>query len=172
MQPTLAGKWFLSQTRHGLLVHARLGAGQSNSGKLVAGIRARAREIAGRDGLDYIITDGPPGTGCPVISCLSGASLALLVTEPTLSGINDLARILDVCRHFSVPAVVCINKFDLNAENCLAIEEQCRIQAVPIVARIPYSDAFLRAIARGGTVLDNGGGDVGEQLQRMWRRIA
>jgi len=93
--------------------------------KVGALVRQNAKLIAERENLDYIITDGPPGIGCPVISSLSGASLALLVTEPTLSGIHDLERVIGVCRHFGVPVLVCVNKYDLNEENTYRIESYC-----------------------------------------------
>jgi len=101
MKDSMSGHSFISETKYGYLCHARLGIAQENSGKLVALVRQNAKLIAERENLDYIITDGPPGIGCPVISSLSGASLALLVTEPTLSGIHDLERVIGVCRHFS-----------------------------------------------------------------------
>ena len=112
MKENLAGHWFISDTRYGPLVHAQLGVAQENSGKLVATVRQQERQMAEKEVADYIISDGPPGIGCPVISSLTGANLALLVTEPTLSGIHDLERVLGVCRHFGVPALVCINKYD------------------------------------------------------------
>jgi MinD superfamily P-loop ATPase len=122
MKESLSGRWFISETKYGPLVHARLGIAQENSGKLVALVRQHAKQIAERDGLDYIISDGPPGIGCPVISSLSGANLALLVTEPTLSGIHDLERVLSVCHHFGIPALVCVNKYNLNEDNTHQIE--------------------------------------------------
>ena len=123
MKENMAGHWFISDTRYGSLVHARLGIAQENSGKLVALVRQQARQMAEKKGADYIISDGPPGIGCPVISSLSGANLALLVTEPTLSGIHDLERVLGVCHHFGVPALVCINKYDINEDNTHQIEK-------------------------------------------------
>ncbi len=130
MKENLSGHWFISDTRYGPMVHARLGIAQQNSGKLVALIREQAKRIAGEEGLDYIISDGPPGIGCPVISSLSGASLALLVTKPTLSGIHDLERVVGVCRHFGVPALVCINKYDIHEENARKIEDFCLNQGL------------------------------------------
>lgn len=103
MRENLSGHWFISETKYGPLVHARLGIAQENSGKLVALVRQQAKQIAEKQGFNYIISDGPPGIGCPVISSLSGANLALLVTEPTLSGIHDLERVIGVCHHFGVP---------------------------------------------------------------------
>ena len=135
MKESLSGRWFISDTKYGPLVHARLGIAQENSGKLVALVRQHAKQIAERDGLDYIISDGPPGIGCPVISSLSGANLALLVTEPTLSGIHDLERVLGVCRHFDIPALVCVNKYDLNTDNTRQIEDYCLNLGVEVAAR-------------------------------------
>ena len=135
MKENLSGEWFISNTKYGTLIHARLGIAQENSGKLVALVRQQARQVAEKQDADLIISDGPPGIGCPVISSLSGAGLALLVTEPTLSGIHDLERVLGVCRHFDVPALVCINKYDINQENTRQIESYCLSQGVEVAAR-------------------------------------
>ncbi|MFC1957801.1 ATP-binding protein, partial [Chloroflexota bacterium] len=117
MKENLSGHWFVSDTRYGPLIHARLGIAQENSGKLVAQVRQQARQLAEKDGFDCIISDGPPGIGCPVISSLSGVDLALLVTEPTLSGMHDLERVLGVCHHFGIQPLICINKYDINEDN-------------------------------------------------------
>jgi len=146
MKDSLSGHWFISDTKYGHLVHARLGIAQENSGKLVALVRQQAKQIAERDVLDYIISDGPPGIGCPVISSLSGANLALLVTEPTLSGIHDLERVLGVCHHFGIPAMVCINKYDLNEDNTRQIENYCLNQGVEVAARIPFDNIVTEAL--------------------------
>ena len=116
------GQWFISDTRCGPMVHARLGIAEENSGKLVTLVRQQAGQLAEAKGIDLIITDGPPGVGCPVIASVGGASSALIVTEPTVSGIHDMARAIELCRHFKVPVMVCINKFDLNLENTTTIE--------------------------------------------------
>lgn len=171
MEESLSGHWFISDTRYGTLVNARLGIAQENSGKLVALVRKQAREIAERGNLDYIISDGPPGIGCPVISSLSGASLALLVTEPTLSGIHDLKRVLQVCRHFSVPALVCINKYDLNEDNTRRIEEYCQSQQVEIAAKIPFDNVVTEAIVRGQPVVECSDGQVTDEIKRLWQHI-
>jgi len=127
MNECKSGDWYISDSKYGPLVHARLRIAQENSGKLVALVRKQAKELAEKNSLDYVICDGPPGIGCPVISSLSGASLALIVTEPTLSGIHDMERVLGVCKHFDVPALVCINKYDINEENTVAIQNYCRL---------------------------------------------
>jgi MinD superfamily P-loop ATPase len=171
MQEKIAGQCFISDTACGTLVHARLGIAQENSGKLVALVRQKARVLAEKQGAEYIICDGPPGIGCPVISSLSGASLALIVTEPTLSGIYDLERVLAVCRHFDVLAVVCINKCDINEDNRHFIENHCRAQGVEIIARISYDNVFTEAMVHGVPVVKYTDSKVSRQINLLWRRI-
>jgi MinD superfamily P-loop ATPase len=172
MKENLSGKWFISETRYGPLVHARLGIAQENSGKLVALVRQQARQIAEDKGKDLIISDGPPGIGCPVISSLSGASLALLVTEPTLSGMHDLERVLGVCRHFGVSALVCINKYDLNEENSQQIESYCLGQGVDIAGTIPFDNIVTESIVQGVPVVEYASGRVSRELERMWHSLS
>ena len=172
MKENLAGQWFISDTRYGDLVHARLGIAQENSGKLVALVRQKARELAEKQNADYIISDGPPGIGCPVISSLSGANLALLVTEPTLSGQHDLERVIGVCRHFGVPAMVCINKYDINEENTQFIESYCRSQGIEIVARIPFDNVVTEAMIHGVPVVEFSKNGVSRKIAAMWEKIA
>jgi MinD superfamily P-loop ATPase len=171
MKESLAGQWFISGTGYGDLVHARLGIAQENSGKLVALVRRQARELAEKQKAEYIISDGPPGIGCPVISSLTGASLALLVTEPTLSGIHDLERVFDVCRHFQVPALVCINKYNINVDNTQRIEEYCRARGADVVARIPYDNVFTEAMSHGLPVVDYSNGDVSHLIKSLWEDV-
>lgn len=172
MKENLAGHWFISDTSYGPLIHARLGIAQENSGKLVATVRKQAREIAEKQKMDYIISDGPPGIGCPVISSLSGASLALLVTEPTLSGIHDLERVLDVCHYFSVPALVCINKYDINEVNSRQIETYCHTEGADVVAKIPFDNVFTEAMVHGMPVVKYSDGVVSQQIKRLWQNVA
>ncbi len=171
MQENVAGQCFVSDTAYGTLVHARLGIAQENSGKLVASVRQKARVLAENQGAAYIICDGPPGIGCPVISSLSGARLALLVTEPTLSGIHDLERVLDVCRHFNVPAAVCINKYNINEANRRQIEEYCRAQGIDIAARIPFDKVVTDAMIKGLPVVKYSQGSVSHQIKLLWQNI-
>ena len=172
MKDCMAGHWFISNSNYGPLVHARLGIAQDNSGKLVALVRKQAREIAGKEGFDYIISDGPPGIGCPVISSLSGADMALLVTEPTLSGIHDLERVLGVCQHFGIPARVCINKYDLNMDNTRQIENYCLNQGVQVAARIPLDNIVTEAMVRGLPVVEYSQGKVSQQIESLWQTLS
>ena len=172
MKENMAGHWFISDTRYGSLVHARLGIAQENSGKLVALVRQQARQMAEKSGVNYIISDGPPGIGCPVISSLSGANLALLVTEPTLSGIHDLERVLGVCYHFSVPALVCINKYDINEDNTRQIEKFCLGQGVEVAARIPFDNTVTQAIVAGLPVVEYSRNGVSRQIEALWELVS
>ena len=171
MKECLSGHWFISQTRYGPLIHARLGITEENSGKLVALVRQNSRLVAENNGLAYIITDGPPGIGCPVISSLSGANLALIVTEPTLSGIHDLERVLGVCSHFGIPALVCINKYDINEENTYQIEQFCLGQGVEVVSKIPLDNAVTEALVQGLPVVEYSRNRVSQEIEALWQRI-
>ena len=172
MKENMSGYWFISDTRYGPLVHARLGIAQENSGKLVAAVRQQAKKIAEERNLDYTISDGPPGIGCPVISSLSGVSLALLVTEPTLSGIHDLERVLGVCQHFGVPALVCINKYDLNEENTWQIESNCLSQGVEIAGKISFDNIVTQSIVKGIPVVEYSDGRVTREIEKMWGTLS
>jgi MinD superfamily P-loop ATPase len=169
MRDSMSGHSFISETKYGYLCHARLGIAQENSGKLVALVRQNAKLITERENLNYIITDGPPGIGCPVISSLSGASLALLVTEPTLSGIHDLDRVIGVCQHFGVSALVCINKYDINQENTKEIERYCINQGVGVVSKIPYDNVFTEALIKGLPVVEYGDFKISREIERLWQ---
>jgi len=171
MNECKAGEWFISDSKYGLLVHARLGIAQENSGKLVALVRQQAKELAEKNGLDYIISDGPPGIGCPVISSLSGVSLALIVTEPTLSGIHDMERVLGVCQHFGVPAMVCINKYDINEENTQAIQGYCREKGVEVAAKVPFDNAVTEAMVKGISVVEYTDSKVAREIKSLWQYI-
>ena len=172
MRENLSGHWFISDTKYGPLVHARLGITQENSGKLVALVRQQAKLSAEKQGLDYIISDGPSGIGCPVISSLSGADLALLVTEPTLSGIYDLERVLGVCHHFGIPTLVCINKYDLNEDNTRQIKSYCLGQGIDIASKIPFDDVVTEALVHGLPVVEYSQRGVVHQIETLWQTVS
>ncbi|MBE9512577.1 MAG: ATP-binding protein [Chloroflexi bacterium] len=172
MSESLSGHWFVSQTRYGPLVHARLGIAQENSGKLVALVRQEAKQIAEVQGLSYIISDGPPGIGCPVISSISGVDLVLIVTEPTLSGMHDLERVIGVCHHFAVPVIVGINKYDINEDNSHQIEHYCHSQKIEIAARIPFDNVVTEALVQGLPVVEYSQNTVAHEIARLWRAVA
>ncbi len=171
MNDNLSGHWFVSQTPYGSLVHARLGIAEENSGKLVTTIRNKGEELAEAGNKDYLIIDGPPGIGCPVIAALSGVDAALVVTEPTVSGIHDLERIVAVCNHFGVRVSVCINRYDLGEEQSKIIEEYCLREDVPLAGRIPFDRAFVRAMIKGVPVVDYENGILSEAIKKVWSSL-
>lgn len=167
----LCGEWMVSDTRCGPMVHARLGVAAENSGKLVATVRQEARRIANEEARTLILVDGPPGIGCPVIASLGGASLALMVTEPTVSGAHDLERVLSLARHFKVPAAVCVNKWDLNPAMAEMIEARAREHAAHVAGRIPYDPSVTTAQMKGVTVVEHGVGPAAQDVKGLWETV-
>ena len=166
------GRWYLSQSRFGPVVHAQLFAGAENSGRLVTLLRQQARELAQRQGRELILCDGTPGIGCPVISSLSGVELAVVVTEPTPSGRHDLERVVELCRHFRVPAAVVINKCDLSEEHSRGIEDFCTTRGLELVARLPFDPVVVEAMVEGRSVTEHAPhGPLARQVARAWGRI-
>lgn len=172
VQEQQAGLWFRSDTRFGPLFHAHLFAGQENSGKLVTMVKQQGRLLALDEGRELLIVDGPPGIGCPVISASAGADLALLVTEPTVSGVHDLERILGTVRHFRVPALVLINKADVNPAQAFGIEAYCRRQGIALVGKLPYDTVVTEAMVQGQPVtLYRPEGAMAQALREVWSRL-
>jgi len=171
MQENLAGEWFISDTKYGPFVHAKLGIAQENSGKLVAKIRQVARDIAKNNNLDYVIIDGPPGIGCPVIASMTGVDQALIVTEPTLSGLHDAQRVIDVARHFMVPVSLVINKSDLNPEMTGQIERFCGSQGIPVIGKILFDRGVVASMVAGKTIIEYSDGDSKNELIKIWERL-
>lgn len=149
------GKWFVSDTRFGTMVHARLGIAEENSGRLVTLVRQETRKLAQTKKINLIITDGPPGIGCPVIAATGHADAILTVAEPTVSGIHDLERVCDLAEHFKIPVMVCVNKYDLNPEQAAKIEDMADSRKLTFVGKIPFDPAFTTAMIEGKTVIEN-----------------
>jgi MinD superfamily P-loop ATPase len=169
MDPHIGGRWFVSRTGHGPMFHARLSPGEDNSGKLVSTLRQAARVRAARYGANWILVDGPPGSGCPAISSLTGADYVILVTEPTISGYSDLQRAAAIADHFRVPTGIVINKADLNPAVARQIEDYAMATRRDILGRIDYDPAFTQAQRDGVLVLDTAGPLLRESLQGVWR---
>ena len=167
------GEWFISDTRFGPMVHARLGIAEENSGKLVTLVRQEARKLAEAKNLDLILTDGPPGMGCPVIASIGGASAVLIVTEPTVSGKHDMERVAQLAAHFKIPALVCVNKFDLNLELTREIEKYAEEKEIACLGRIPFDPIFTKAMIQAQTVFEyDGQSNVGDALRGTWQRLS
>lgn len=166
------GEWFLSESRFGPVVHARLGIAEENSGKLVSLVRQEGKKIAEERDLSLILTDGPPGVGCPVIASLGGASSVLIVAEPSVSGMHDMERVVQLADFFNVPAMLCVNKFDLNSEKTREIETFARDKKVAVVGRIPFDPTFTKAMVKGKTILEyNSDSDAADAVKKIWEKI-
>ena len=167
--PVVNGELYISSTNYGPMVHARLGMAEGNSGKLVTIVRNKAREIAQKEGLDFIIVDGSPGIGCPVIASVAGADFVLVVTEPTLSGQHDLLRVSELTAHFRIPTVICINKWDLNPDISEQIEKVAKEHGIKDVGRVRYDTAITKAQIMKTSVVEYTGGAVSEDIKHVWR---
>ncbi len=170
--PRTCGTWFISETRFGPMVHARLGIAEENSGKLVSLIRNQAKELAESQGYDLIITDGPPGIGCPVIASISGATAVLIVVEPTVSGLHDMQRVADLAAHFKRPSLVCINKYDLNGDMTLTIEEEAEKRKLQVVGRVPFDPTFTKAMVKAQTIVEYAPrSELTKSVACLWQNI-
>jgi MinD superfamily P-loop ATPase len=166
----ICGEWMVSDTRCGPMVHARLGVAAENSGKLVSTVRRVARRIAEEENHPLVIVDGPPGIGCPVIASVTGATHVLAVTEPTVSGEHDLERVLSLTRHFNIPAAVCVNKWDLNAEMTERIETKAHQAGARVVGRIRYDRTMTLAQMQERAVVETGG-PAAEDVRHVWDHL-
>jgi len=165
------GQWFISDTRFGTMVHAKLGIAEENSGKLVSLIRKETKKIAEEEKKDLIIIDGSPGIGCPVIASIAGADIVLIITEPTLSGKHDLDRVAQLAAGFNIPTLVAINKFDLNPDMVTQIEEDSRKRNIKVIGKIRYDKAFTKAQIMKCSVVEYTGGAVAEDIRALWRNV-
>jgi MinD superfamily P-loop ATPase len=170
-EPAINGEWFISRTRFGTMVHAKMGVAAENSGKLVSLIRRHARRIAGEQGRDLVLVDGSPGIGCPVIASITGADRVLIVTEPTRSGLHDLQRVADLAKHFDIPGRVCVNKWDLNPEMALEIEHCAARRNLPVVGRVRYDPLITQAQIHGLSIVEHRNDGAANDIRRMWETL-
>ncbi len=166
------GEWYISATRFGPMVHARLGIAEENSGRLVSLVRKETRQLAEERGLELILTDGPPGIGCPVIAAIGGATALVIVVEPTVSGIHDMERVVDLAAHFRVPGMVIVNKYDLNVEMTETIEQLAVQRNLVVLGRVPFDPVFTRSMVQGQTLFEYGEETPTRQVVRdIWAKI-
>lgn len=167
------GEWYVSDTRFGPMVHARLGIAEENSGKLVTQVRQEAKKLAEAKGLQLILTDGPPGVGCPVIASLGGASAVLIVTEPSVSGRHDMERVAELADFFRVPVMVCVNKADLNVDAASEIQKFSEKKNYAFLGMIPFDPVFTKAMVAGQTLLEyNTHTEAAEAVLRVWNALS
>jgi MinD superfamily P-loop ATPase len=155
------------------MAHARLGIAEENSGKLVTLVRQQGKKLAEENSLNLILTDGPPGVGCPVIASLGGASAVLIVAEPTVSGKHDMSRVAQLAAFFKVPAMLCVNKFDLNLEQTLTIENLAKDGDLTVLGRIPFDPVFTKSMVQGKTIFEfNGNSEAARSVRQVWEQVS
>jgi MinD superfamily P-loop ATPase len=173
LAPRISGNAFISKTEYGFMSHALLDPGESNSGKLVTLVRQNAKVLAEKQNCDLIIIDGSPGIGCPVIASITGVDAALVVTEPTMSGIHDLERALKLLDHFNVAAFVCINMYDVNTCNTKKILSFCKEKRIEAVGIIPFDPGVTEAMVNGKTIVEySPKSGVSEEIKNMWNKMS
>jgi MinD superfamily P-loop ATPase len=173
LTPRISGKASISKTKHGFMSHALLYPGESNSGKLVTLVRQNAKILAEKEKRDLIIIDGSPGIGCPVIASITGVDAALVVVEPTMSGIHDLKRVLDLLDHFNVVPFVCVNMYDINANNTRKILDFCKENTIEVVGVIPFSPEVTQAMVNEETVVEYAPeSGVAQEIVNMWNKMS
>ena len=167
-----SGFSYISKTRFGPMAHAVLKTAEEASGKLVTVVRENAKKIAREEEKELIVIDGPPGIGCPVISAITGVNLVLVVTEPTLSGMSDLERIIGVAEHFKIPPMVCINKYDINKDNTKKIQEYCKKKKIDVVGKIPYDTAITKALIEEKNIIEfDKESKISKEIIKIWNKI-
>jgi len=171
LNEVVSGYWFSSTIEWGHMLHARLNYAEGNSGKLVSKVKEQTRKAAQRSGADMILLDGPPGTGCPVIASLAGASYALLITEPSTAALHDLSRVHQICKHFEISTGLCINKWDLNEEMSGQIEAFCTGQDVPVLGHIPHDPQVTAAMLQGKTVVQENNTPAAVGIRKLYKKV-
>lgn len=170
--PAPNGQWYRSTTRHGTMVHAKLGIAEENSGKLVTLVRDNAKKIAKEENLDLIIVDGSPGIGCPVIASITAADLVLVVTEPTQSGMHDLERVAKLTQHFKIKTLVCINKCDINPDITEQIEQLAKKNDIPVVGKLRYDNAVTKAQINRQSVVEYQQDGIAQEIKNLWTEVS
>lgn len=165
--------WFVSNSRFGKLVHAEMGPGEENSGKLVTRIRKKAKEIATTNKSEYIINDGPPGIGCATISSLSGTNCVLIVIEPTKSGLHDAKRLVELIESFHIETYAIINKYDINTEVAQSIEKFLQLKNISLLANIPFDTKMVEAMIQGKTIIEYDGiSEIAGEIKKVWNKLS
>lgn len=170
--PSLRNHWFVSDTRFGKMVHARMAPGEENSGKLVSLIRKETLKLAKEQHADYVLNDGPPGIGCSTIASITGTDLVLLVIEPSISGLHDAKRLVELVKNFNIPLLATINKYDLNLEVTKQIERYLKGEQISLLGKIPFSTEMVEALVRGKTIIEyNEESEISQILKTVWEKI-
>ncbi|WP_419779091.1 ATP-binding protein [Maridesulfovibrio sp.] len=171
VSPRLCGQWFRSETRFGQMIHAELGIGEENSGKLVTTVRNASAEVGEEIGAELVLVDGSPGVGCPVIASLTNADLAVFVAEPTISAIHDLKRVHKLTEHFRIPSMTIINKCGINAEKEQEIRTFCAEKNILLAGELPYDTIFSKAQLAGQSAVEYDPDGMGKKIEAIWTKM-
>jgi len=171
LKENLSGEWYISETQYGSFVHAKLGIAEENSGKLVSLVRKQAQVLAAKQNKEFIIIDGSPGIGCPVIACVTGVDCAVIVTEPTLSGLHDAKRVIKVAEHFNVAIKLVINKYNLNEELTAKIEHYCDDNKIPVIGKIAFDEDIVYSVVNRKTLMEIDNNKLKNNVQNIWEKI-
>jgi MinD superfamily P-loop ATPase len=164
--------WYISKTRFGKMVHAEMQPGEENSGKLVSKVRNIAREEAMVQKASYIVNDGPPGVGCSAISSVTGADLVVLVAEPTVSGLHDIQRLVELVEGFGITMIAVINKSTLHQESTEIMENYFSTKGIPVVAKIPFDKSMVKALLELKTIVEyDPSGEIAGEIKKIWQYI-
>lgn len=165
--------WYISETRFGKMVHAHMGAGEENSGKLVSHVRKHAKKLAKKHNHEIILNDGPPGIGCPVISSLSGTHLVLLIIEPSKSGIHDIKRLIALVRDFKIPMKAIINKYDINIEKTEELKYYLIQEKIELLELIKFDQQFTEAMVQEQSIIEFAPeSETSIKLRRVWENLS
>jgi MinD superfamily P-loop ATPase len=165
------GDYFISDTKYGPFVHAELKPGEEMSGGLVAQVRKQALKMAVDKRKAYVIIDGAPGIGCPATSSLTGTDYAILVTEPTVSGIHDMERMMEVIKHFKIPFSVVINRYDMNEEKSKEIEALCEKENIRVLGKISFDEKVNAANSNEMPVVEVQDSRAAEAIQSIFKKL-
>ncbi|SKA77555.1 MinD superfamily P-loop ATPase, contains an inserted ferredoxin domain [Paucidesulfovibrio gracilis DSM 16080] len=171
MHPRTCGEQYRSSTRFGPMIHAALGIGEENSGKLVTSVRQQAKEVAEEQNINLVLVDGSPGVGCPVIASLTDADLAVMVAEPTISAVHDLKRVHQLTQHFKMPSTLIINKSGINPELEEELRQYCASHAIPVLGALPYDDNVTKAQINGQTIYEYDPDGLGRSISSIWNSL-
>jgi len=164
--------WYISKSRFGTMIHAEMGPGEENSGKLVSQVRKVAKEKAKEQKASIILNDGPPGIGCPVISALTGSQEVLLVIEPSKSGLHDIKRLISLVQQFKIPMKAIINKYDINLEISQEIEDYLEEESIPLVEKLCFDRKFVDAMIQGKSIVEYAPeSENAKAIQNIWRNL-
>jgi len=171
MKDHISGQWYINETKYGPLIHAKLGIAEANSGRLVSLLRKSALEKALINNFETILIDGSPGIGCPVIASLTGVSYALIVTEPTVSAIHDMKRLIELTQHFNIKTGICINKYDINLKLSDSIEEFAQNKQIQVLSKIPYDAGITKAQIKGVPYLEYTQNGISKNIYTLWENL-